>query len=200
MQTCSNSRRQIFTYERSSYQWRHLWLILTLFIFQSLTPHQAHALPNPIEGTLGGGHVTTGAAPEGILSAGGTHTCSVRSNGTLACWGYNGQGDLNNIPSNIFSQVSSGDYHICGIKNDGTLACWGDNSYGQLDNIPSGIFSQVSSGGYHTCGIKNDGTLACWGDPVYGQSTPPGGTFSQVSAGFLFTCGIRSNGTLACWG
>src|SRR5215813_5064442 len=45
---------------RSGYRRRRLWLVLALVIFQSLVVNQAHALPNPIDGTLGGGRITTG--------------------------------------------------------------------------------------------------------------------------------------------
>ncbi|MGD0613111.1 MAG: hypothetical protein ABSB41_16555, partial [Anaerolineales bacterium] len=134
----------------------------------------------------------------GIITAGGEHTCWLKSDGTLACWGDNSYGQAT-PPGGTFTQVSAGDLHTCGIKSDGTLACWGDNSDGQ-STPPGGTFLQVSAGIDHTCGLKSDGTLACWGDNSDGQSTPPGGTFTQVSAGDLHTCGIKSDGTLACWG
>src|SRR5689334_18142010 len=49
---------------------RSLALSFILAILQLVVPHQGHTLPTPIEGTLGGGRVSTGAAPEGVLSAG----------------------------------------------------------------------------------------------------------------------------------
>jgi alpha-tubulin suppressor-like RCC1 family protein len=132
------------------------------------------------------------------ISAGGFHTCEVKSDGTLACWGYNSYGQ-SSPPDGTFTQVSAGNEYTCGLKSDGTLACWGNDGYGQ-SSPPDGTFTQVSAGFYHTCGLKSDGTLACWGDNTYGQSTPPSGTFTQVSAGLSHTCGLKSDGTLACWG
>jgi hypothetical protein len=134
------------------------------------------------------------------VSAGGWHSCGIRSDGTLACWGNSDYGQLNNIPTGTFSQISTNYNHTCGIKSDGTLACWGDNSWGQLNNIPSGTFSQINAAGGYTCGIKSDGTLACWGRNLYGEATPLSGTFSQVSAGTWHACGLKNDGTLACWG
>jgi hypothetical protein len=53
----------------------------------------------------------------------------VRTDGTLACWGYNGNGQAT-PPAGTFSQVDAGGWHTCGVRTDGTLACWGRNDYG----------------------------------------------------------------------
>jgi hypothetical protein len=132
------------------------------------------------------------------VSAGGNYTCGLRTDGTLACWGDNSEGQAT-PPAGTFSQISAGSRHTCGVRTDGTLACWGYNYYGQA-TPPAGTFSQVSAGYGHTCGLRTDGTLACWGYNYYGQATPPAGTFSQISAGWGHTCGVRTDGTLACWG
>jgi len=132
------------------------------------------------------------------VSAGAYHTCGVKTDHSVACWGYNYSGEAT-PPDGTFSQVSAGEYHTCGVRTDGTLACWGDNIFGGA-TPPAGTFSQVSAGGYHSCGVRMDGTLACWGWNDYGQATPPAGTFSQVGAGDAHTCGVKTDGTLACWG
>ena len=149
----------------------------------------------------------SGPPPGGVLadsvtftqvSAGGYHTCGLKTDGTMACWGY----DLHGIatpPTGAFSQVSAGYLHNCAVKTDGTLACWGVNDNGEA-TPPTGIFSQVSAGEEYTCGVKTDGTLACWGHNGYGQATPPAGTFTQLSAGWSHNCALKTDGTLACWG
>ncbi len=58
------------------------------------------------------------------VSAGYAHTCGLRTDGTLACWGCNDYGQAA-PPAGTFSQVSAGGYHTCGLQTDGTLACWG---------------------------------------------------------------------------
>ena len=132
------------------------------------------------------------------VSSGGFHTCGVKSDDTLACWGQNNYGQAT-PPVGSFTQVSAGDWHTCGVKINGTLACWGHNVYGQA-TPPAGEFTQVGTGAYYSCGIKSDGTVACWGNNDYGQATPPTGTFTQVSAGGYHACGIKSDGAIVCWG
>ena len=79
------------------------------------------------------------------VSAGGYHTCGLKGDGTVACWGENDYGQ-STPPAGTFTQVSAGYGHTCGVKSDGTVACWGTNDYGQ-STPPAGTFTQVSAGG-----------------------------------------------------
>ena len=138
------------------------------------------------------------------VDAGARHTCGIRANGTVACWGNNTDGfgtyyGQSVAPSGTFTAISAGDLHTCGVRTDGTVACWGADRSGQ-SQAPAGTFQSVSAGSSHSCGVRTDGTVACWGSNHVGQAAPPPGTFSAVSAGSLATCGLRTNGTLACWG
>jgi len=105
------------------------------------------------------------------VSAGAYHTCAVRTDGALVCWGRGDYGQ-STPPLGTFSQVSAGGYFTCGVRTDGTLACWAYDYYGQ-STPPVGAFTQVSAGFNHTCAVRTDGALACWGWNDYGQSTPP---------------------------
>lgn len=129
------------------------------------------------------------------VSGGGQHTCAVRSDGTLWCWGRNGEGQLGS-PANIaqtspaqvgtgsaWSQVSAGGAFTCAVQTDGTLWCWGQNNYGQVGNgstdgfdvtVPTKVgtdtsWSSVSAGEFSVCALRTTGTLWCWGLNSDGQ-------------------------------
>jgi LPXTG-site transpeptidase (sortase) family protein len=142
------------------------------------------------------------------ISAGGNHTCGVKDNGSIFCWGANAHGQTS-VPAstffvnNDFIQVSSGASHTCGVRDDYSITCWGNNDQGQIDvPSPNAGYRQVSAGSYHTCARKVDGSITCWGDDTAGQSSVPGPNtgFTSVSAGGHHTCGRKSDGTFVCWG
>ncbi len=81
----------------------------------------------------------------GAVSAGGYHTCAIRSDGQLLCWG---DGDWTSSGSTTAPDVTSptvvpgftkpivavsaGQQHTCAIDKAGRLYCWGRTSYGRL--------------------------------------------------------------------
>ena len=123
--------------------------------------------------------------------------CAVLATGHIACWGYNGVGQLGNgttattdvpVPvSGITDAVSlsSSSYdsnnNYCAVLATGGIDCWGQNNYGQLGNgttvnsdIPvtvSGITNaiSVSSDGFENyCAVLATGGIDCWGNGVDG--------------------------------
>ncbi len=123
------------------------------------------------------------------ISLGSYHTCAIKQDSSLWCWGLNYYGQLGDgtnesksTPVQIMagvSQVSLGGSHTCAVKQDNSLWCWGWNGSGQLGNgttapsntpvqIMTGV-SQVSLGSNHTCAIKQDNSLWCWGNNYSGQ-------------------------------
>ena len=74
-----------------------------------------------------GGHQPVGWS---TVSAGENHTCGLRTDGTVSCWGDNRQGQTT-PPQGTFTQVSAGMTHTCGVRTDGTVACWGADFFGK---------------------------------------------------------------------
>ena len=149
------------------------------------------------------------------IAAGDSHSCTVREDRTLACWGDDSSGQVSGTPEGEFLSVSAGGDHSCAIRLDRTLACWGDDSAGQVSGAPAGKFRSLSAGGSYSCAIGLYGNLACWGDDSDGQVSgapdqswwwhhhhrhfvPP--PFLSVSAGRDFACVRYGDGDLACWG
>ena len=127
------------------------------------------------------------------ISAGGAHTCWLRTDDLVECWGSNEHGE-SNPPDGSLASISAGAHHTCGVMTDGSVKCWGSNKNLIGDVMgqampPDGSFISVSSGAAHTCGLKTDGSVECWGSNEDfhgnegGQATPPGSSFVLVSAG-----------------
>jgi alpha-tubulin suppressor-like RCC1 family protein len=161
---------------------------------------------NNSDGQLGDGSFTSSSSPvvpfnlaslapdiTGI-TAGGSHTCALRSDGRAFCWGDNFSGQLGTgtsgntgpTPRSVASltgitALAAGDAHTCALRSGGAVSCWGDNYNGQLGN---GTFTNSSSavtvtgmtnanaivaGSAFTCVNRTTGIPACWGENLYGQ-------------------------------
>ena len=138
------------------------------------------------------------------IDAGMDHTCAVRTDATIICWGSNEYGQTD-APDGAFTAVSAGSLHTCALRTDATITCWGSNFYGEGD-APSGAFTAISAGSWHTCALRTDATITCSGINTndqgvqVGQAVAPEGTFTAISAGHTHSCGLRTDATITCWG
>jgi hypothetical protein len=99
--------------------------------------------------------------PFTAVSVGFEHTCALRADKNIACWGENGQRQAPARVSGPFTAVAAGEDSTCAIGVDQGLACWG------ASDPPArvrGPFASVSVGG-STCALRTDGRMTCWGDP-----------------------------------
>ena len=129
-----------------------------------------------------------------IVAAGGSHTLTIKTDGTLWAWGDNLFGQLglgedieySNVPIQVgndtdWKAVTAGGDHTLAIKTDGTLWAWGDNLLGklglgnQIDRLtPTQVgtdtdWKTVTAGEHHTLAIKTGGNLWAWGANEIGQ-------------------------------
>ncbi len=157
------------------------------------------------------------------VSVGRYHTCAVKTDGNVFCWGRGDGGECGPaggastlspvaIPGiSDVADIVAGYYASYAIKKDGSLWAWGGNPR-RLDNGP---IAQFAAGWGHKCLLRPNGTLWCWGVNDYGQvgngtqTTSSGGVPAptqvldevvQVTTGHSYTCALKKTGTVWCWG
>lgn len=130
------------------------------------------------------------------LTAGDNHTCAVREDGVVECWGDNAFGQLGNpevestsrpvpvaLPADAqVTQVAAGAFHTCALTRDARVYCWGYNGWGSLGigDAPSASTPQlvtlaatpahavrITAGGFTTCVALSNGAAQCWGRNQY---------------------------------
>ena len=131
------------------------------------------------------------------------HSCGIRIDGKVVCWGSNDEGQAPSEPSvDSFQAIAAGAWHTCGIRTNGKVVCWGNNANGQAPKGPSvDSFKAISAGVVRTCGIRTDDKLVCWGDDEDNDAPtgPSVDSFKAVSVGKLHTCGIKTNNRVVCF-
>ena len=129
------------------------------------------------------------------VSAGMSHTCALRDDGQVFCWG-----------SDMACQLGLGE--PTGDPTPGS----------QLRLVPTpvpglGSAVSVSAGGDHSCAALADGSAWCWGRNYMGQigdatrqerceATPVVDLDGvvEIHAGHSLSCGLTAEGSVWCWG
>ncbi|MXW57080.1 MAG: hypothetical protein F4Z70_00695, partial [Acidimicrobiia bacterium] len=58
------------------------------------------------------------------VSVGKAHTCAVRIDQAIVCWGSNDDGQLD-APEGQYTAIAAGGSHTCALRTDQTINCWG---------------------------------------------------------------------------
>ena len=131
------------------------------------------------------------------IDSGGWHSCAVRVDNSIKCWGENSAGQSGYpvagwalrpvTPTDITTAtaIATGKTHTCAVLVGGTVKCWGLNSSGEIGDgqeipaiLPSvppttvvGITDavDVGAGDSSTCALLASGTVKCWGGNALGQ-------------------------------
>jgi len=142
-----------------------------------------------------------------FIASGRYHSCSVRQDGLVACWGVDDESAMDSgqvtgsmQPQYGAGEVVAGEMFGCILKYDSaSVHCWGDDSFGQVSGVPLGTFIQISAGSNHVCGVRSNGLLECWGSALTWSEQPPGGIALEVSAGEEFSCARMQDSSIQCW-
>jgi hypothetical protein len=136
------------------------------------------------------------------VAAGDAHGLALRSDGTVAAWGQNDDGECD-VPAGTYKAIGAGADFSLAIRTDGSIAAWGDNGQRQISSVPAGYdFVAVDGGERFAVALKADGSIVAWGNNRWGQvSDVPSGTgFRAVVAGDDHAVALRSDGSLVSWG
>jgi len=132
------------------------------------------------------------------ISAGGAHTCALLDDGSVQCWGDNGQGQISGIKAELSrnhimtfgvrkaTAISAGSSGTCALLDDEEVVCWGSPTFDHTyqDFIFGGSWS------------------VSYADPSVRFFNIPrlGGKGAAVSVGESHSCALLSTGIVKCWG
>lgn len=213
----------------------------------------------PVAVTRTAGSVLAGKTVVAV-AAGGMHSQALCSDGTVAGWGANSDGQLGvnsgserekvamEVPTwfgplqgRSVVRISAGGTHSLALCSDGTLVAWGDNFSGKLGdnsttqrkypvavNVAAGTSAlagksviSIAACSSHSLALCSDGTVAAWGSNFFGQlgdntttnrlvpvavnvaagtSSLFGKTVVAIAGSDAFSIALCSDGTLSAWG
>lgn len=163
---------------------------------------------NGRDGQLGDGTMASRSTPTVIaadalsgvtdVTLGGRHTCALRADGTVWCWGANESGQLGDgtrtprpapvpvrdatgEPLGSIVQLAAGGAFTCARTDAGQVACWGGNAYGELGQGATANADAL------------DDSLSPLAVPFKQQ-------ISRLSARDRHVCAVAVDGTAWCWG
>jgi alpha-tubulin suppressor-like RCC1 family protein len=121
------------------------------------------------------------------VTAGEQHTCALKSDHTVWCWGMGAEG-----------QLGDGSFHP-GFEGAGSVF-----EVTRVLDLDDAV--QISASGPQTCALRATGRVACWGRAGDGTKTANASDVCgsegavQLSAGDNHACAVLASGQAICWG
>ena len=138
-----------------------------------------------------------------IWQLGKNHTCAIRLDKKIICWGEDDHGQIG-APDGQYTTVAVGNNESCALRLNREIVCWGGSYSNRLISPPAGQYLKLAISDYHACGIAIDRTAICWQSDyfkVYRHKVDVSGDkFVDIATGESHVCGIRENKTIVCWG
>ncbi|MEK9651608.1 MAG: putative Ig domain-containing protein [Poseidonia sp.] len=139
--------------------------------------------------------VPWGSTSVEALALGNDFSCGLLGNGSVYCWGWNGQGTLGDGKSSLpnakepqfvdlntsVTAIESGLDHICALSINGSVICWGRNDQGQ-------------GNGDDTNGDLDEPSV------ILLPNASTGDKWIDLSLGDEHTCALSENNSVYCWG
>ena len=135
------------------------------------------------------------------IASGNSHTCALKLNREVSCWGLGQNGQLG------YGEIDIMLYPVPVLDGGGP--------YLPLKNVV-----HIAVGGSHTCSLQSSGGVKCWGFGKWGQlgqgqtqselfpvavvngpdKSSPLSAIAWVGSGNNHTCAIEEGGEVFCWG
>ena len=153
--------------------------------------------------------------------------CTIRQDGTPACWILREQADphwrnlVNEFDYSLNRTTLSGErfteiqlvasrernalssrLFACALSVSGAIRCWGSNHLGEID-VPENRYQQLDVASQYACGLTVQREAICWGLSERNFSKGAGdlqplGKLNRLSTG-RYDCGLTPDLSVSCW-
>jgi alpha-tubulin suppressor-like RCC1 family protein len=153
------------------------------------------------------------------LAAGAHHTCALRSDGRVACWGSNEYGQVDTSGPRTFwtpalvpgidgaMQIAAASGATCARRRNGSVRCWGQivrdrmlTPYSDIAGLAGA--TDLAVGFAQVCAVVDEGRVACkdLGDDTPSSRVSLPAPALQIAVGWRHACALARDGHVYCWG